>query len=97
MSDDNSQPGSNPVKRRLFIPRNLERHPGAAYEVADDGYRLWIRENPKIAINVEGWELLWEYKHFDIPGMSHAFLDHIFAQAGVTEGQDPQGLGERSE
>lgn len=78
MTDDDS-PGLNPVQRRVLVSRNLPNRPDANLELADDGYRIWVRESPQISVNCEGWHLLWEYKHFDIQSFARVVVDAIFA------------------
>jgi hypothetical protein len=48
----------------------------------DDGYRIYAFQLEPQVVNIDDWELVWEYKHIDIPSFAHVAVD-IFKSALV--------------
>jgi hypothetical protein len=74
------------INRFALVSRGLQIRPELQLLLGDDGFRVWVREWPHTSRNVEDdWQVLWEYKHFDIPGYVHPVIDALFTANAVED------------
>tara|TARA_R110000868_G_scaffold342819_2_gene603775 strand:- start:138 stop:437 length:300 start_codon:yes stop_codon:yes gene_type:complete len=72
------------INRWAAVPMQSRHHPNAKLLLGDDGSRIWVRQWPQIALNIEDdWIVLWEYKHYDIVGFPNLVIDALFTAFAV--------------
>ena len=81
------------IDRYALVPRMASR-PDLKLLLGDDGCRVWVREWPHTSVNEpDDWNVLREYKHYDVPGYVRPVIDALFAANGV---ENPFDANEKS-
>ena len=84
----------NGIHRYALVSRGIASKPELQLLLGDDGCRIWVREWPHMSVNIEDdWNVLWEYKHYDVPGYVNPVVDALFSNeienpiAAIKEGE----------
>ena len=84
----------NGIHRYALVSRGIAYKPELQLLLGDDGCRVWVREWPHTSVSEpDDWNVLWEYKHYDVPGYVHPVIDALFAKeipnpiAAIKEGE----------
>lgn len=66
------------IRRYALVPRGIASRPELGLLLGDDGCRIWVREHPHTSVEPDDWQVLWEYKHYDVPGYVNPVIDALF-------------------